>query len=385
MSKKKNVLPGHSAFDRRPTPHFRGRTSVLNKFRILRKRAMRGKEGTTFIIHGAPGAGKTALLDQCQKRAEKDDWNIVKLYTTALWNPDDLLHCLGKSHTQITGLKGEIGVGAEALGHANIGFDVQRTTRTMMKILQDGKKPLLLILDEAQALGYKDVVPSEMKGVVTSVLNKIHNGDLGKAAILLAGGLKTTLDAFEIFGISRTAMKCVEELGPLSEKSTRAIIYAWLTNEGGAKGDVTKWVGSITKESNGWPQHIVAYVESAIFHLMENGGHPTPTGLNEVLHEGRIERAEYYEQRVRRIEGGDVICLAKAILDLPAGKIFKKETVMSELESKHRAEKAEGIFCTFIEKGVIAEDGRGYSIPISSMHDWLKSELKLYKERIWEP
>ncbi len=214
---------------------------------------MRGKEGTTFIIHGAPGAGKTALLDQCQKRAEKDDWNIVKLYTTALWNPDDLLHCLGKSHTQITGLKGEIGVGAEVLGHANIGFDVQRTTRTMMKILQDGKKPLLLILDEAQALGYKDVVPSEMKGVVTSVLNKIHNGDLGKAAILLAGGLKTTLDAFEIFGISRTAMKCVEELGPLSEKSTRAIIYAWLTNEGGAKGDVTKWVGSITKESNGWP------------------------------------------------------------------------------------------------------------------------------------
>ncbi len=179
MSKKKNVLSGPSAFDRGPTPHFRGRTSVLKNFRTFRKRAMRGKEGTTFIIHGAPGAGKTALLDQCEKRAEKDDWNSVKLYPTALWNPGDLLHCLGKDRTQITGLKGEVGVGAETLGHANIGFDVQRTTRTMMKILQDGKSPLLLILDEAQALGYKDVVPSEMKGVVTSVLNKIHNGDLG--------------------------------------------------------------------------------------------------------------------------------------------------------------------------------------------------------------
>ncbi len=184
---------------------------------------------------------------------------------------------------------------------------------------------------------------------------------------LACWGAENNSGLFEIFGISRTAMKCVEELGPLSDRSTRAIIYAWLTNEGGAMGDISEWISAIAKESDGWPQHIAAYVESAIFHLMENAGHPTPTGLNEVLHEGSIERTKYYEQRIRRIEGGDVICLARAILDLPAGKIFKKETVMSEIERTHSTEKAEGIFCTFIEKGVIAEDGRGYSIPIPSM------------------
>lgn len=385
MVLKKSVSPGRAAFDRGPTPYFRGRTNILKKFRLLRERAVKGKEGTTFIIHGAPGAGKTALLDQCQKRAEKDGWNIMNLYPTALWNPDDLLHCLGKSRAQITGLKREAGVIPEALGYADISFDIQRTTHTMMKILQDGNKPLLLTLDEAQTLGLNDVVPSDMKGVVTSILNKIHNGDLGKPAILLAGGLKTTLDTFEIFGITRTGMKCVEEIGPLSEKSTCAIIYAWLTNEGGAKGDVAEWIDAIAKESHGWPQHIAAYVEPAICYLMENGGHPSSIGLKEVLSEGSIECGKYYEQRVRRIEGGDVIRLAKALIDLPAGKMFKKKTIMSELESEHDTEKAEEIFGKFIEKGVISENGRGYSIPIPSMHDWLKSELKLYKERIWEP
>ncbi|MCY4000797.1 MAG: hypothetical protein OXF84_08340 [Bacteroidetes bacterium] len=59
-----------------------------------------------------------------------------------------------------------------------------------------------------------------------------------------------------------------------------------------------------------------------------------------------------------------------------------KKMIISEFKKEHDAEKAEDIFNKFMEKGVIVKDDQAYSIPIPSMHDWLKSELKRHKERL---
>jgi len=40
----------------------------------------------------------------------------------------------------------------------------------------------------------------EMKGVMTSVLKQIHNGDLGKPVMFLVGGLGTTEAALSSLG-----------------------------------------------------------------------------------------------------------------------------------------------------------------------------------------
>ena len=58
--------PVTAAFDRGPAKYFHGRKQILNDFNELIARANLTDSGTTFLIQGAPGAGKTALLAECE-------------------------------------------------------------------------------------------------------------------------------------------------------------------------------------------------------------------------------------------------------------------------------------------------------------------------------
>ena len=48
--------------DRGPAKYFHGRREILSSFHELLLHANQNRGGTTFLIQGAPGAGKTALL-----------------------------------------------------------------------------------------------------------------------------------------------------------------------------------------------------------------------------------------------------------------------------------------------------------------------------------
>ena len=51
--------------------------------------------------------------------------------------------------------------------------------------------------------------------------------------------------------------------GPWAKDAERAVLHDWLTEEGKATGDTTVWIDAITKESHGWPQHIISYVRTS--------------------------------------------------------------------------------------------------------------------------
>jgi len=76
------------------------------------------------------------------------------------------------------------------------------------------KHGLILVLDEAPRLS-TFAEGSQEHVRVGDTLNMIHNGESEMPAILLAGGLATTLDAFASFGISRFTRQCKPTLGSL--------------------------------------------------------------------------------------------------------------------------------------------------------------------------
>ena len=65
MRKSQRTGPVTAAFDRGPAKYFHGRKQILHDFNELVERATQADSGTTFLIQGAPGAGKTALLYEC--------------------------------------------------------------------------------------------------------------------------------------------------------------------------------------------------------------------------------------------------------------------------------------------------------------------------------
>ena len=79
---------------------------------------------------------------------------------------------------------------------------------TTLDLLTSSSDRLLLVLDEAQRLGRAEAPVGENVATASMVLTSIHNGGLGRAIMLLAGGLGTSEHAFEKLGISRFEGDC---------------------------------------------------------------------------------------------------------------------------------------------------------------------------------
>ena len=162
--------------------HFHGRKQILSDFQGLIAYATQEKSGTVFLIQGAPGAGKTALLAECERLAHEKGWKTAEINPSALWNPDRLRYSLGQKKTPKV-VSGSIQVGTKDIAHAEL--NVEWPQLTILKILQSVRKPLLLKLDEAQRLATVNAPPSGQDGTIADVLKAIistlpREGSIGK-------------------------------------------------------------------------------------------------------------------------------------------------------------------------------------------------------------
>ena len=371
------VFPASEYYpDRGPAKYFHGRRKVLNDFSNLLQYASNKSWGTTFLVQGAPGVGKSALLHECGKHARAQEWQVVKVGVESLWKPYKLLDSLGLTD------KYKLSEKSMQFGLKNLfrrGYKSTRPEPTVESILKDGQQPLLLILDEAQALGDKDVPPSQHKTTAIHVLEFIHNGELGRPVILLAAGLGGAKRGFGELEIPRFAANCFVELGALDKGSERAVIRDWIKKEGGAKGDPAAWIDAIAQETHGWPQHIQSYANLAADQLKAYGRIMESDQLNAVLEAGRESRTEYYKERVDGFFGDEIQCLVNSIPDNPSGPPASRIDIMSSLTKKYGDRETKDLFDRFIRKGILEKSGAGLVVPIPSMHAWMKDEYSREK------
>ena len=365
--------------DRGATPYFHGRETILNRFEDVLVAAKKSKSGTTFIVQGPPGIGKTALLAECWEKAKKRRWQVTEIDLTDLWNADKLGQTLKLSTKKITRMKTLGGGGKLGGGQGELGAQFEATSKvdlpmaTPLRLIQKTRKPLLLILDEAQRLGESNNINGPYKDEVSDLLYRIHNGKVGKPVILLAGGLGMTFEAFEALGISRIAKKCKFNMGPLEKEEERTVIKDWLKKEGKAEGDTTDWVAAIANETYGWPQHIIAYTEPAADHLKKNGRKMTGAGLVTVLGQGRETRREYYEDRLSGFTAKECRSLARILVASSEESGLEQEEVVEQLDREYGVGKGKKIFFRAVRKGVfyLNKKLRCYSVPIPSMRNFI--------------
>ena len=368
---RKSLPPGPitAAIDRGPAKYFHGRRKVLNDFCSVLQYAANNSWGTCFLVQGAPGAGKSALLHECGLRARAQGWVVADIGTGALWNSYDLLYALTRAEKKM-GRGKVMRFGLRDLFRKR--YKSSRPEPTVMDILRDGRKPLLLTLDEAQRLGAANEIPSQHKATAIDALQFIHNGELGRPVILLAAGLHGCERGFAELWVERFAEDCFVELGGMGKEAERAVIYDWLKKEGEAKGDPSAWINAIAQETHGWPQHIMVYVHPALKQLAADKGEMTAEGLTAVLEAGRRGRSEYYEGRVWGIHFG-LRSLAKLFADIPLGESLAEETIMMSLMQEYGREKARKLFRRALRDGVLHTQAGGYAVLVPSMQEWLVS------------
>jgi len=152
--------------DRGPAKYFHGRKTILDGFDGLLQYASQKTWGTIFLIQGAPGAGKSALLYECEKRARVRNWEVADIGVGSLWDPYKLLGSLGLGDKyKPTEKSTQFGI-KDFLGW---GYKSSRPRPTVKNILEEGNRPLLLILDEAQVLGEEGVPPPNHRSEAVEV------------------------------------------------------------------------------------------------------------------------------------------------------------------------------------------------------------------------
>jgi len=380
--------------DRGWARHFHGRKSILASFSGVLQHAVSENfkgNGTIFLIQGAPGAGKTALLYKCSELAQAGSdevggrkWNVIEIEDDALYLPAKLMEQAGKTYKSGEKTESSFEIKPKFLsvllgGYARKKIRQRPDTgmeRSLEKLAK--KKPLLLVLDEVQNLG-KGLNPHD-ENVMRRVLNRVLNGKFSRPIVLLCGGLGNSEEVFMRLGISRFRGECLVNLGRLPEGDARAVIRDWLVKEGEAQEvDIQPWIDAIAGETHGWPQHIMAYAQPAATLLKAQNGKATPEALESILKEGRVEKRIYYNSRIKTLDGSGLDVLADLLQQAPVSSSLnlRRKTLLQNLveTGPMSQEAAERFFNGALHKGVISNAGTKtslhYDVPISSMKAFL--------------
>jgi len=121
------------------------------------------------------------------------------------------------------------GIDRPELGRTDLRVDFKDADLIITESLRKQRRPLVLILDEAQSLGAPKAFLAEMESVVLAVLKDIHNGDIGKPIMLIASELATTKSLLSRLSVSRVEGDCDIRLARFDKKSERVVIIDWLT------------------------------------------------------------------------------------------------------------------------------------------------------------
>ena len=396
ITKHIKPMPG----DRDPLPHFAGRVAELSELAERLDNVLLGNTtGGIQLITGVPGAGKSQLgrvfADAARQRGSvRCEWvdvatvgRDVDLFLT-------IAEALDEDHTgrEVVDLNAKLangGTGTCARGRATL--DHPRHTSGFPRLLAAFKRALqkrgawgegealVLLIDELQTIR-----PPAMEN-----LHTLHRGDHGCPIMVVGIGLQHTQKVLAhpvdgSPGISRTPPPIV--LGNLSADEAREAVRENIT---AIAGEVlsNQCVARLAAASHGFPQHIHAYVASAVEVLRKRGHCDAGPPLEEALRKGDAKRSNYYLDRIASMGTTDPLGamahIAAALDKSDAHTMLFDDAVAAFGGTKHDGQ---AVVEAAIARGVLAQqrDGTvGFGIP--SFQTFLLEQVRERDARVQSP
>ncbi len=353
--------------ERGPAKYFHGREKELKIFNQLLDTMVDSPIGSSFLIQGPPGVGKSALLEEYTQQARKKQWEVIELSNECLSDSKELFAKLTKK-SKPKEFKKSFGLDLKVFK-----MNLEKIPITETNALNEaliGSKPTLLWLDETQTLNA--FLDHTDKTKITSFLTRYHNLKTKKGFILLLGGLSTTKEILRTFGISRFNTGCVRYLQRLEPDAEQSIIHDWLTKEIKTPSDTTTWIQEIIKRTDRWPRHIQSYC-NALCEFLEVGETLTNQRLKQVLKHGDDLKHTYYQQRCDGFHRKTRAFIASTVKQLP--EQFDMEELIALFSKTLSSEKASDLYQTVLSKGIVHMDQQGIcSVPIPSLRSFLIEE-----------
>ncbi len=312
-------------------PFFRGRDAEYGVYRSAVTSLSEGMVGGgTMVFQGAPGAGKSALLEECMEAVRRHStpqapWVAVAIKPETLQSSIDVMMLLVEAaNTEMKRLSGlkpgilagklegfqersrklyrelserGIGLGGVSVGGRPEAGGSGGTKRLSERVFRNaapllGNLHLVVLVDEAQN--------TPVSGATRGVMDCLHNPPAGIPLVAAFFGLSDTQNVLRQCGLSRFARGRVVNLEPLPFGEAACAIRSAFRAYGftGNPKEREVWITRLAELSQGWPQHINSVSIAACDIIHSNGGRIDPARLDEVMTTAEKYRQEYYAARL---------------------------------------------------------------------------------------
>lgn len=381
---------------------FAGRADEIECAKAALRSVERGRlAGQTALFTGAPGAGKTALLEHLKEDFERNGLAVAaRLPVELIERPTDAIGAVvmqidpeiaKKARQEITttyggGISSVISAGAER-SKKDAGMSAMPTFATIHPLLKKrlNGKPVVLFLDEAQ-----DAVGDRPNGT-NSLIQELHKGHSGPF-LLIAGGLSDSKSVFKQIGISRFGRNRLHALGLLSGAEVREAAEDFLANEEygidcGPPAIRQQWVEALADESKGWPQHLTNAFCGAAEEIIKADGSLGNANLAAALKSSREYRESYYKAR---IEGVPLKLIADIYAAMPDSGGLGYDEIGKVIDRAYRSRSGmsgrlpqEKAFDELLHRGVLQDCmPERFDAPIPSLRKYV---FALAKHNGWQP
>ena len=384
--------------DRLPPPAFVGRRDIIADIEHAVARAAAGGDavrGRTRLVFGAPGAGKTALLDELARRwraraADGDASAPVPVdcepgeLTSPVAFAEAILSALvpGSSWDAAKSTTTEGGGRVPGVAKANVSrttsvpslIDSVQAGRTPWAAVREATqperlvRPVVLLVDEAQNM------PGDPGGDGrTRLLTEIHGGRHGLPILAVLGGLGSSKQIMVRRGISRFARGAVHSLPLLADIESAEAVKHFLARHriAGGKEAKVRWRRRIAEACNGWPQHLHNYLCGAARALADAGGDLERADLDAALAAGDDWRRQYYDARLEGVNA-DFPAVAEVVGRIPESGAAMHRIVEWCREATGTAAAGSDLHARMIHDGVLQEMPGGLvTCPIPSFRRYI--------------
>ncbi len=351
-----------------PPPVFIGRTGVLEDIALAAWQVwegtgsgMRGMEKATRIVQGAPGAGKSSILNEIAQNPERLRMEegtvpmVVKLKSGDIEEPVDILEPLAKRISPSAAgeflsrysrtFGGEAGVG---FGPVRVGGKAETSAETARPrarwdtfgawVERHGgfDRPVVLAIDEAQRFDH------DRKHPIAKLFQGLHDGSGLPIALVLAG-LGDTEHSAGRMDLTRIPASQIHNIGRFPDDEAEEFMVRSCAHFGIGIAGFGQEVGRLAVPCDGWPRHLHIVLKALGREALETGGDLGRVEWERIRAEVRTGRDGYY--------GHQFSAEMKKSLNLTV-------RVMSELDSRHSRSRIEHLMHDLHET-----DPRKYCFP----------------------
>ncbi len=366
--------------------------------------------GGTMIFQGAPGAGKTALMNECMEAVRlhstpQDPWAGILIEADTLQSAANVVMILIEEANrererlaeqfpgQVPGnfeKLAEIGrkfvseLSKRGYGVSAGGLDLtvhgkpddasnqeavlaERVFRDAAPQLKD--MHMVVFVDEAQ--NTPDTPPTK------DVLDCLHRDTQGIPLIAAFFGLSDTQSVLGQCGLSRLPKDRVVTLDTLSLADARSAIQGVFDAYGFKGSSQITWVEALADLSQGWPQHVNNVSVAAGQVISDHGGSIHEDLLLRAIRLGKELKEEYYTHRLAACSGEPWVYkkLAQEAQDRNGVLSWDEIDELTQFARSKKQQSTDDFLIDALHAGVLVETRKlpkHYEIPIPSLGDYLR-------------